>query len=141
MKLIKYDNNTRDPFASLDKLFEDAFYGWNRLPQFSGSFDQDWSSTLPVNIHEDRDNYYVTAELPGVRKQDVQIELENAVLSITAERKTKQGDQESIWKVSRSVTVGEHIDAGKVKAALKDGILTVTLPRAEARKPKAITVH
>lgn len=140
MKLIKYDNSYLDPFTNLDRWFDDAFFGLDRRPLFNRLLEGTGSNQLPVNLYEDRDNYYVTAELPGLNKKDVKIELENAVLTLSGERKRKQGDQESSFSFSRSITIGDDINASKVKARMQDGILTVTLPREEERKPRSITV-
>lgn len=140
MKLIKYDNSYLDPFTNLDRWLDDAFYGMERGPLFNRLFDSSSTSQLPVNLYEDRDNYYVTAELPGLSKKDVKIELENAVLTLSGERKQKKGDQESSLSFTRSITIGEDINASKVKATMQDGVLTVTLPREETRKARSITV-
>ncbi len=140
MKLIKYDNSYLDPFTNFDRWFDDAFFGADRRPLFNRLFDGVTSNQLPVNLYEDRDNYYVTAELPGLSKKDVKIELENAVLTISGERKRKQGESESSVSFSRSITVGDDINPSKAKARMQDGVLTITLPREEERKPRTITV-
>jgi HSP20 family protein len=140
MKLIKSDNSYSDPFSSLERLFGDTFFGLDRSPLFDRFADREPINSFPVNIYEDKDNYYATAELPGINKKDVKIELENAVLTISGERKVKKGDSKSSYAFSRSITVGDDIDSGKVNAKLLDGVLTVTLPRHEERKPRSITV-
>ncbi|OPZ73414.1 MAG: Acid shock protein [Verrucomicrobia bacterium ADurb.Bin474] len=93
-----------------------------------------------MNLYHDNDALYVTAELPGVSKKDISIQLENAVLTIKGERKEKEGKSESSVSFERAITIGEEINSDKIKAKLEDGILTITLPKAENRKPKAITV-
>lgn len=138
MRLIKYDNRSVNPFAELDRLFSEALwggnrYGWERIFEPA-------TGSLRVNLYHDDDALYVTAELPGVSKKDVSIQLENAVLTIRGERKMKEGKAESSVAFERAITVGEDINADKIKAKLEEGILTVTLPKAEHRKPKAITV-
>lgn len=138
MRLIKYDNRSVNPFAELDRLFSEALwggnrYGWERIFEPA-------TGSLRVNLYHDDDALYVTAELPGVSKKDVSIQLENAVLTIRGERKMKEGKAESSVAFERAITVGEDINADKIKAKLEEGILTITLPKAEHRKPKAITV-
>jgi len=140
MHLIKYDNFWNDPFAEMDRWFDRAA-GAGRVP---GLFDQVFENTarsFRVDIYDDGENaYHVVAELPGVNKEDVDIQLENAVLTITATRKTKAGEQEQEARFSRSITISDDIDSEQVSAKLEDGLLKVALPKAEARKPKAITV-
>ncbi|MDD4347770.1 MAG: Hsp20/alpha crystallin family protein [Opitutales bacterium] len=138
MRLIKYDNRSVNPFAELDRLFSEALWGGNRYG-WERMFEPATGS-LRVNLYHDDDALYVTAELPGVSKKDVSIQLENAVLTIRGERKMKEGKAESSVAFERAITVGEDINADKIKAKLEEGILTITLPKAEHRKPKAITV-
>lgn len=140
MKLIKYDNSYMDPFTNFDRWLDDTFFGFDRNPFFNRFVETQRAGELPVNLYEDKENYYVTAELPGLTKKDVKIELENAVLTVSGERKEKQGDKESIFSFSRSITVGDDVNASKVQAKMQDGVLTVTLPRQEERKPRSITV-
>lgn len=139
MTLIKYDNFFNDPFAEMDRWF-DRTLGNSRWSPFSQACAPA-ARSFRVDVYDDGEAYQVVAELPGVDKQAVEILLENAVLTITAERKQKQGEQECASKSSRAVTLGDDIDADKVSAKLEDGLLQVSLPKAEARKPKAIAVR
>ena len=138
MRLIKYDNRSVNPLAELDRLFSEALWGGNRFG-WERMFEPATGS-LRVNLYHDNDALYVTAELPGVSKKDISIQLENAVLTIKGERKVKEGKSESSVSFERAITIGEEINSDKIKAKLEDGILTITLPKAENRKPKAITV-
>ena len=140
MKLIKYDHNTIDPFTNLDRWFDEAFFGLDRSPLFSRWIPDEGTNRLAVNLHEDANNYYVTAELPGFDRKDLKVELENAVLTLSGERKEKHGETERSSSFSRSITVGDDVNASKVKAKLQHGLLTVTLPRQEARKPRSIAI-
>jgi HSP20 family protein len=140
MKLIKYDHNTIDPLTHLDRWFDEAFFGLDRSPLFSRWASNEGITQLAVNLHEDADNYYVIAELPGFDRKELKIELENAVLTLSGERKEKHGETEQSSSFSRSITVGDDVNASKVKAKLQNGVLTVTLPRQEARKPKTIAI-
>jgi HSP20 family protein len=144
MAIIRYNNPgtrnvytlgaVRSPWVGLeseiDRLFESATSGLN-----GGSGMQ-----FPVDIYEDKDNTYVRAELPGVIKDDINVEMVDDYLTITAVRKQKTGEEEQSYSVSRSVTVPEHVQADKVGAAYENGILTVTLPKREEAKPKKISV-
>jgi HSP20 family protein len=118
-----------------------TFAGFGRLPGWADDvFAGPGLAEIPVDLYDDGDNYVARAELPGVKKADVNLELDNAVLTLTAERKFKSGDQESVRKYSRSISVGEDVQADKVKATLVDGILTVTMPKSETQKPRSIAI-
>jgi len=86
-------------------------------------------------------------ELPGMRREDFEISLHDGTLTISGERKreTSNGERAErteryIGKFRRSITLPTHVDANKVSAVYRDGILTVTLPKAEEAKPKQIPV-
>lgn len=99
----------------------------------------------------ERDNEFVVkAEMPGMKKDDIEVSLENGVLTITAETKSeteeKEGDrvirqERRYGKYLRSLRLGKEIDEKKVKASYKDGILELVLPKAEEVKPKKIAVN
>lgn len=126
---------------------------WFRRPFFG---DRDWLGLLDwdslgdnflpdmrigADFFEDADAYHVRMEMPGVKKNDLTVELENAVLTVSYEEHTKDDDTgESRRSFHRSVSIPDGIVADKVGAELKDGILTVTVPKAEATKPKQIAV-
>ncbi|MGF1452968.1 MAG: Hsp20/alpha crystallin family protein [Opitutales bacterium] len=135
MNLIKYDDFFNDPIAEMDRFLNRAFGG--RVPSV---FNAENAQSFRMDVYDDEHNYYVVAELPGVTRDDVNVQLENAVLTISGERKEQEGEQEHTYKFSRTVTVSDDVDPEKVSAKLEDGLLRVTLPKAESRKPKAITV-
>ncbi|MGH8337546.1 MAG: Hsp20/alpha crystallin family protein, partial [Gammaproteobacteria bacterium] len=91
--------------------------------------------------YEDADNYHVKVELPGVRKEDISVELENSVLSISAKQAQKGQDGEARAEYNRSLAVPEGIDPAKVGAHYENGVLTVTFPKPEGRKPRQINVN
>jgi HSP20 family protein len=117
--------------TEIDRLFENA------LRDFSGATAPD---QFPVDIYEDANNTYVRAELPGVSREDVNVEIANGNLTIAATRKTGEGEDENTLSFSRSVSVAEEVNTGSVAAAYENGVLTVTLPKREEAKPKKITV-
>lgn len=101
-----------------------------------------------TNLTEDRDNYYVRAELPGVRSEDLDIQATGNSISISGERKI-EGEEENVkyhrqereaGRFSRVIGLPGEIDPSRVTASLVNGILKITLPKAEAAKPKQITV-
>lgn len=107
---------------------------------------QAWAPTL--DVHEDKDGYTVRAELPGTKREDIDVSIQDGAVIISGERKeekvtegTEVHRQERYYgKFSRAVTLPTAVANDKVKATYKDGILTVVLPKAEEAKPKQITV-
>jgi HSP20 family protein len=105
-----------------------------------------WAPAL--DVREDKDNFVIRAELPGLKREDIEVSLQDDTLVISGERKfekTEEGvevhRQERYYgKFQRALTLSEPVAADKVKADYKDGVLTVTLPKTEAAKPKKIDV-
>jgi HSP20 family protein len=101
-----------------------------------------------VDVRENDQRYAVTVELPGVRKEDVQVELENGMLTIrgekTSEREEKQEQcrysERSYGSFSRSFSLPSDADADRLEASFKDGVLSLTIPRIEQVKPRAIAI-
>lgn len=101
-----------------------------------------------VDIHESKDKVALVFELPGMDKKDIKVWVENNVLTVSGERKLRREETEQDYlraeivdgSFSRSFTLPESIDAGKISADYKDGLLTVTLAKAEEAKPKEIEV-
>ncbi len=98
------------------------------------------SGRLATDIHEDNDNYYARFELPGVKKEDVKVEVHDRLLTVSADRREKDGENEQSFALSRSVSVPEGVRGDAIGAKLEDGVLTVTLPKQEQRKPRQISI-
>jgi HSP20 family protein len=106
----------------------------------------EWSPT--VDISENKDEYFVSAELPGMKKEDVQITYANNVLRIEGERRKEEEKQDTNYhrverlygKFCRTFQVPTQIQADKIAADFKNGILTVHLPKAEEAKPKEVQI-
>lgn len=96
----------------------------------------DATRSIPVSMQEDQDNLRVSAELPGVSRDDINVELLDDTLSLTATR--KQGEQTVSFE--RSLSLPYAVQAEKVAASYENGILRLTLPKAEAVKPRKIAV-
>ncbi len=115
---------------------------------FGGGVDFGTSTFPPLNVSVDRENVYVTAELPGMSPEDLD-------LSITADRLELKGERKPNGEVAdekfhrrerphghfnRLVSIPERVDADKIQATFKDGILTVVMPKAAEARPRQITV-
>ncbi len=107
----------------------------------------EWSPT--VDIEEDDNNYLIRADVPGVDKKDIEVRLDNGVLSITGEKKvekeTGKGSKQHrteryCGSFSRRFTLPTTIKSDKVDASYKDGVLSLKIPKAEEAKPKAIEI-
>jgi HSP20 family protein len=151
MSLIRYQSPDVMAWPSLDRwstlrddlnsLFELPFTGRGRQGQlFSG-----WSPAL--DLYQNNDNIVAVLELPGMKKEEIEISLHDGTLTIAGERKTEGSNGETaerseryVGKFRRSITLPVRVDANKVSATYRDGILTVTLPKAEEAKPKRIEV-
>jgi HSP20 family protein len=126
---------------------------------FNGSSTQDGNSRLApygVDIREDQDHFYVEAELPGFKKDDIDITLENQTLTISGERReetssnNKKGEvynkgelllhERRYNRFLRSFTLPPTVDEQSVNAKLADGVLTITLNKREETKPRKISV-
>jgi HSP20 family protein len=127
----------------IDRLFEAPLTELARNSQLLSG----WTPAL--DIYEDKDNLYVRLELPGMKKEDIQLSLHEGSLSIGGERKGEEKFKDCevyraerfFGRFQRTVTLPTVVAAEKVKAQYTDGILTVTLPKAEEAKPKHIDVN
>ncbi len=128
---------------AMNRLFDERSARW----PFRES--QDLSSWAPaVDIYEDGEHLRLTAELAGVDPKDVDIRIEDGVLTLTGERKMhKEEKQENYHRVetrygsfSRSFSLPNYVDPDKVRAEFKNGLLNVYLPKREESKPKQIKV-
>jgi HSP20 family protein len=138
--LMLRQNNplTLPVFGQFDHLFSNPF-----------SFSDGLLSTQTgpaVNIYETQDEYVLEAELPGWSREQVDINFENNVLTLSGHRDLN-GDGRNWLRVegltgsfSRSFTVSSQIDASRVEAEMKDGVLTVHLPKREEAKPRQIEI-
>ena len=133
------------PLDLLDREFNrmlNRFWGSAEVPATLAPY--------AVDVHEDADHFYVEAEMPGFRKEDIDVTLEDGVLTIRGERKEeeKTGGAEKQplhierrWsRFERSFTLPAAVNENSVKAALNDGLLTVTLDKREEVKPRKIQI-
>ena len=150
MSLIRYQNpelSSWTPFNRLatlrdefDRLFD---FSW---PGRDTGLLGGWSPTL--DVYDEKDNLVVTLEVAGMKKEDIEISLHDGMLTVSGERKDEREQTEGqafrseryFGKFQRSLSLPTAVDANKVKASYKDGILTIRLPKAEGAKPKQISV-
>jgi HSP20 family protein len=105
--------------------------------------------TPGIDLYEDKDNLYLKAELPGMKREEIEVSLHEGMLSISGERKSESKEQGAevhraerfFGRFQRTVTLPASVSPDKVKAQYKDGILTITLPKTEEAKPKQIDVR
>jgi HSP20 family protein len=126
--------SVRSPWAGFDQNLNSLFASAFATPA------TETTRSIPVSLREDKDNLLITAELPGVAREDVSIEYIDDVLSLTATRKIAGGEGEATVSYARSFTLPYTVQADKIVAELKDGILGLTLPKAEVAKPLKIAV-
>lgn len=126
----------------IDRLFGDSLPGWAAE---EGTFSP-W--TPPVEIVEKPETLVVKAEVPGMNQKDIEVHVENGVLTIKGEKKHETETNEKDVHRSeryygsfvRSFTLPTTVDVEKIRAAYKDGVLEVVLPKAETAKAKRITI-
>lgn len=129
--------------AELEQLFEAPLSALARAPHLLNG----WGPA--VDLYEDKDSLVVTAELPGVKREEIDVSLRDGTLTISGERKhaEKHGEGETYrserfyGRFQRTIQLPTPVEGDKVKASYKDGVLTVTLPKTEAAKPKQIEVN
>jgi HSP20 family protein len=141
-------NLTRfDPF---NDLVDDLFKGFLVRPVAYEGGRSDVLPRIKVDVAEKNGAYTVTAELPGVKKDDIQVTIDGAEISLAAEiKREKEVTQDervlhterTYGKVSRSFTLPQEVDESKAEAKFKDGVLELTLPKKAAAARKQVTIQ
>lgn len=142
MKLIRTTLPWPPAISRMDDWFGRAledFGGLSRLMGLPESDETSGPARMAADIFEDDQNYFVRVEMPGARKEDVSVRLEGGVLQIAFQR--QEGENEASVSLSRHFRLPGPVAVEQVAAKLEDGILTVTLPRHEAARPRAIAVE
>lgn len=126
----------------IDRLFDlPLAVAGGASPWMSG-----WAPAL--DVYEDKDQFVVKAELPGMKKEDIEVSFHNGSLTISGERKSERESKDAglyrseryFGRFQRTVDLPAAVADDKVKAEYRDGVLSVTLPKAEEAKPKQISV-
>jgi HSP20 family protein len=143
MTLVKF--NPTNELDSINKRLKKFFEDFDS-PFFSGDWSvKPFNSTVftpRVDVTEDKENLYVHAEIPGVEKKEIKINVTGDVLTISGEKKTEQRDENKNYyriernygSFSRSFTLPAEIVVDKIAAEYKDGVLNITLPKTEEAK-------
>ena len=124
----------------LYRFFDDDF-----LSQLSAN--QQWP--VAIDVFEEKEQYVLKADLPGINKEDIKVSVENGILTIEGERKTETGHKDkqvhrverSYGRFVRSLDLGINIDSNKIRANYKDGVLQLNVPKTEAAKPKSVDIQ
>jgi HSP20 family protein len=132
--LVKPEPFTRE----IDRVF-DAFFGQS---------DQGRRWVPPMDLVEVEDHFVLRADLPGLSEGDVNIEVQDAALTISGERKAEHEQREKGWyriersfgSFSRSLTLPDGVDPERIEASFSDGVLEVRIPKPEERKPRRISI-
>ena len=145
---MKHNNNfdlvrrgeDREPLSFFDGWFDDF------MPMFSRKEMKEFNSIMKTDVKETEKNYILDVDLPGFKKEDVNLNLENGYLTISAKREHKVDNENrkenfvrrerSFGQFSRSFYVGD-VEQDKIEAHLENGILTIKLPKEEEKKAKS----
>ena len=154
MSLIRYQTPSSVMWPSLNRWasLRDDLDTLLELPFLSGGARQEqlftgWTPAL--DLYEDKDKFTVKAELPGMKREEIDISVHDGTLTISGERKYEEKNQDAepyrserfFGRFHRTLTLPKPVQADKAKATYKDGILTVILPKTEEAKPKQIQVN
>lgn len=144
MALVRWD-----PFAEVQNMFAPLFRSSGLSPRLSteGDVTFEWSPT--ADISENDKEYVIRASLPGVKKDDIKVNMQEGLITIDGERKQQKEDKsekfhrvESFYgSFSRSFGLPDNVAADAVKSEYKDGVLTVRIPKAERQQAKQIPVQ
>ena len=127
--------------------FDDLMGGWFRSPAV---LQRDEAARMPaIDVSEKEESYLVKAELPGVARENLDITINDGVLTINAERKEEKKEEKDdrvirqeryLGKLVRSLRLGSDIDEGRIEAQYQDGVLKLSLPKTDEVKPRKVDV-
>ena len=147
MNLVRWN-----PFGEMTAM-QNRINRWFNEPYWpAGRMDEDTSMGMwnpVVDLYEKDDHFVIKAELPGVNKKDIAIDLKDRVLTLSGERSHENEVKEenyyrkerSYGKFQRAFTLPADVDSDKIKAEFKDGLLQIEVPKPEGHKPKRVTIH
>jgi len=143
MQLVRFD-----PLREMERLHNDLNRLFEGGPTTEGRTDSARSWAPAVDVAETEEALFVRAEVPGMSREDIDIELTGETLTLRGERKFESEDKKDNFvrierrygKFSRSFTLATPIQADKVSASYRDGILEIVLPKSEETKPRKVQV-
>lgn len=138
----------RDPFADLYRTRGLAFQPWHALFDSYDPGETARAWRIPLDIRSEGDSLVVAASLPGLKADEIEVQVDEGVLSISAETKTGNDEEQNGYlrrerrsgRFQRAVRLPENVDGEQAASRYEDGVLTITLPRVEAKKAKQIEV-
>jgi HSP20 family protein len=136
----------RDPFAALLTVQRamDSVLQRDRFAALAGAR----GALPPVNVFEQNGDFVLVAELPGVKKEDLDIQVKGDTVRVHGKKTVEYPEDASVHRrervageFDRTLTLPAQIDAAKVTADYRDGVLTLRLPRADSEKPRSVTIN
>jgi len=147
MNIVKWSPWREMPalYNRFNRLFDDPFFRVGQMDDDAGMGM--WNPA--VDLYEKDDHFMIKAELPGVNKDDIKIDLQDQLLTLSGERTYDNEIKEenyyrrerSYGKFQRAFTLPADVDSDKIKAEFKDGVLQIEVPKPEGKKAKQVTVH
>ena len=144
-----YRDEERSPFLSLrrevDRLFDDFF----RAPMLGSSFARSTMAAWPsLEVKESDSEVRITAELPGMNEKDVELTVQDGMLTLTGEKKSENEDRDRGWserfygRFERRIALPDGVDEAQCNATFRDGLLTITMPKSEeSRRSRRIPIN
>lgn len=125
------------------------FLGWFIGPRFLTGFREEVINLPKVDVTEEEKAFRLTAELPGIKKEDIKLEVKDGILSISAEHAEEKTEErgEFRWRerrsgsFKRSFWLPENVNENLIEAKVEEGVLTVTLPKVEEVEPRRIEIQ
>jgi HSP20 family protein len=134
MKIIRYTQPVTSTSSSRRENFDsvldgfDSFFAW---PQ---------ASSLSFDSREDKDNFCLRVELPGLKREELKLNVVDQVLTIKGQKKSWKDENEQALAIERAVSLPDQVNPDKIEAKYEDGVLYVTLPKREEVKPREIQI-
>ncbi len=133
-----------DPFRELERMRRTMDQMFSRIPFFGTT---EYSFPL-VNLYDKKDELYLVAQIPGVKKEDIEINYQENLLTISGKRMAPSYGKSALLRQEqpegefhKTITIPASVKSNDIKAAFEDGILKVTLPKSEEAKPKQIKLQ
>jgi HSP20 family protein len=148
MDLVRWRRSYPNPARELNRLQREIndLFSFSPFPDSRGVFDRSISPAL--DVLESDDEFSIRCDLPGMKQEEIEISVASGVLTIKGEKKAEEHAEKTrvyrteTWEGSfqRTVSLPAEADSEKIEATLRDGVLTVTVPKRDEAKPKQITL-